>query len=68
MANLSEATVRIDLSKKTASVSFADPTGGFIAPRVTVSNVPWDTPAEQTETEINRVAIENAKAILRQIA
>jgi hypothetical protein len=69
MADFNDVKDQIDLSAKTALVSFNQPhTGNPHNPSVLVMHVPWDVPGEQTETEIKNSAIENAKQILRQIS
>ena len=69
MAITREPTVKIDFSSKTATVGFAVGTGGspLSSPHVSVHRVPWDTPGEQTETEIKLSAIRNAKQILQEV-
>lgn len=70
MTAFSEVKVDIDMERKTATVRFYQPhsMANLFPPSVSVSGVPWDIPGEQTETEIRELAIENAKAFLRQIA
>jgi len=68
MTAFTETKVQIDFSAKTAQVGFSMPnTGAFGQPHITVFNVPWDVPGEQTESQIKAAAIGNAKALLRQI-
>lgn len=68
MSDFTVVKVTADLSAKTAQVAFTQPYDGTRnRPIVMVMNVPWDVPGEQTESEINKAAIENAKALLRSI-
>lgn len=57
------------MNRRRADVTFTpDPDSMELPPTyVIVTNVPWDTPNDQTESEIIATAIKNAKHILRGI-
>jgi hypothetical protein len=66
MADFSEVRITIDLSFKTATVLFR-PANFAPGPTVMITEVPWDTPDDQTESRIKALVIENARRLLKDI-
>jgi len=66
MADFSDARITIDLNLKTAAVLFR-PANFASGPTVMITEVPWDTPEDQTESQIKALVIENARRLLKDI-
>ncbi len=64
MADFSGTDITVDLSKKTATIVWR--AANYSGPAITVVNVPWDTPEDQTESQIKALVIENARKLLRE--